>query len=72
MPFFATLDMHELVVRQIEADDEHYLLDAPLVLFNTLGTALEGEVFLDLSIISQSHVRQNYVYLKLPKANIFP
>jgi len=42
-----------LVVRQIEADDEHYLLDAPLVLFNTLGTALEGEVFLDLSIISQ-------------------
>ena len=53
MPFFATLDMHELVVRQIEADDEHYLLDAPLVLFNTLGTALEGEVFLDLSIISQ-------------------
>jgi hypothetical protein len=35
--FFATSNMHKLVVHQIEADDEHYLLDAPLVLFQHLG-----------------------------------
>lgn len=46
---FEILDVHKLVVHQVETDDGHDLQDAFLVVFNTLGSALGGGASADLS-----------------------
>ena len=51
--FFAIFDVRKLVFHQVEADDGHDLLDVSLTLFYYFGSALEGEAFFDMSIISQ-------------------
>ena len=47
---FVILNVHKLVVCQVEANDGHGFLDAISYSFNTLGSTLEG-AFLDLSIM---------------------
>lgn len=65
----ATLDVHKLIICQVEADDGHDLLDANLVLFTDLGIHFGRCSFLGLIYdVLKVHESQNHLHFELTKA----
>jgi hypothetical protein len=69
--FFATLDVHKLVVRQVEANDRHSLLNAFLILLLHFGFHIEWwRFFGSVHNVPKIHGYQQYFDFKLPKVGL--
>ena len=61
---FVTLDMRKLVIREVEADDEHYYASLVYFLYYFFNiSALEGGAFLELSTMSQRSMDDNIILI---------